>query len=84
MLYENLKSIEIYTNFGYQSSENSYIMGNSKIQIDTKTIEKYPKIPDDLQLTEEEKLQILPANDVVPKLVISNNPKEVLNLSACT
>lgn len=84
MLYENLKSIEIYTNFGYQSSENSYIMGNSKIQIDTKTIEKYPKIPDDLQLTEEEKLQILPANDVVPKLVISNNPKEVLKELALT
>ena len=76
MLYENLKSIEIYTNFGYQSSENSYIIGNSKIQIDTKTIEKYPKIPDDLQLTEEEKLQILPANDVVPKLVISNIQKK--------
>ena len=29
-----LKSIEIYTHFGYQSSENSYIMGNSKIQIE--------------------------------------------------
>lgn len=31
MLHNNLKSVVIYTNFGYQPRENVYITGNKKI-----------------------------------------------------
>lgn len=31
MLHNNLKSVVIYKNFGYQPRENVYITGNKKI-----------------------------------------------------
>lgn len=78
MLHNNLRVVTIYTNFGYQPRENSYILGNSKILIDDKKVENYPNLPNDLHLTEDEKLQILPANGFVPMLYQSGNPKIVL------
>ena len=79
MLYENLKSVVIYTNFGYQPKEKSYILGNKKILIDTQIIEDYPQLPDNISFTDEEKLQILPANDLIPKLYECENPEKVLD-----
>lgn len=56
MLHNNLKSVVIYTNLGYQPRENVYVIGNKKIFVENQTIEDYPKLPDDLHLTEEETL----------------------------
>lgn len=78
MLYKDIKSTVIYTNFGYQPRENCYVMGNKKILLDTKSIEDYPKFPDDLYLNEEEILQILPANGIIPKLFECENPEIIL------
>ncbi len=78
MLNENIKTINLYSNFGYQPYENSYVLSNKKILIDSQKIENYPKIPDNLSLTEKEMLQILLANSIVPKLYECENRKFIL------
>lgn len=78
MLYENLKTVTLYQNFGYQPRENCYIFSNKKVDINKRIIEDYPIFPDNISLTEEEKLQILPQNSCMPTLYICNNPKLVL------
>ena len=78
MLHNNLKSVVIYTNLGYQPRENVYVIGNKKIFVENQTIEDYPKLPDDLHLTEEETLQILPANSLAPELYECENPEIIL------
>ncbi|MBE7713767.1 MAG: DUF927 domain-containing protein [Cyanobacteria bacterium SIG26] len=78
MLNQNPKIIHIYSNFGYQPRENSYIFSNKKVLINERKIENYPLLPDNLPLTEQEKLQILSANGIVPKLYECENPKIVL------
>ena len=78
MLNQNPKIINIYSNFGYQPKENSYILSDKKIFIDSQKIENYPNLPDELSLTAEEKLQILSANGIAPKLWDGENAKIIL------
>ena len=78
MLNQNPKIINIYSNFGYQPRENSYILSDKKIIIDSQKIENYPNLPYELSLTDEEKLQILSANGIAPKLWNGGNSKIIL------
>jgi len=79
MLHENLKSVVIYTNFGYQVQEKCYILGNKKILTEAEAIEDYPQFPDNISFTDKEKLQILPENGLIPKLFECENPEKVLD-----
>ncbi|MCM1073879.1 MAG: hypothetical protein NC334_08745, partial [Bacteroides sp.] len=48
MLYNNQKNVKIYQNFGYQPAEKIYVTGNKIFNHSTNTLERYPKLPDNI------------------------------------
>lgn len=77
-LYEDLKTVVIYKNWGYQLKKNIYVVSNKLINLCNREIEDYPKFPCELNLTDYEKLQILPSLSCQPALYIFKDYRKIL------
>lgn len=78
MLNQKLKIINIYSNLGYQPNENSYVLSNKKILIDSQEIENYPQLPKELTFIKQEIFQILSLSGISPQLYEYEYPKVIL------
>jgi len=64
MLYQDVKQVKIYENFGHQYSVPILVIGNKYFCYDSKILKNYPDISNEIHLTEGEKLQILAHNSL--------------------
>ena len=78
MLYENIKTINIYKNYGYQPTENIFVFSNKIFDLNHSELLEYPNISTELKLTEQEKEQILTHKYPKPVYFHSDNPKKIL------
>lgn len=78
MLYQDIKSIKLYKNYGYQPFDNIFVFGNKVFNLKTFEFENYPDIVDKFCLTEEEKLQIFAKNRPVPIYFETELPKQIM------
>ena len=78
MLYQDIKSIKLYKNYGYQPFDNIFVFGNKVFNLKTFEFENYPDIVGKFCLTEEEKLQIFAKNRPVPIYFETEAPKQIM------
>ena len=78
MLYQNISTVNIYQNYGYQFADNLFVFGNKIYKLDNSEFEDYPAILNNLYLSKKEKLQIFSNNRLIPIYFESENPKQIM------